>query len=114
EEKPLMVIEMAERVPDTDSYAPLPVPSSISICRASRRLTGKVRREWSALKRRHTAVNDKFGTQHESGFGRRQVKYSGGDLLRRAKAFDRDLALKCNPPGTLRQRTDHTTGVQIS
>src|SRR4029450_11494350 len=46
-----------------------------------------------ALKCRHTAVNDEFGTQHESGFGRRQIKYPGGDLLRRTKAFDRDLAL---------------------
>lgn len=46
-----------------------------------------------ALKRRHTAIDDKFGTHHESGFGRRQIKNRGGDFLRRTKAFDGDLAL---------------------
>ena len=45
------------------------------------------------LKGRHTAVNDEFGTQYEGGFGRRQIKYPGGNLLRGAKTFDRDLAL---------------------
>ena len=46
-----------------------------------------------ALQRRHTAVNDEFGSQHESGFGPRQIEYSRGDLLRCAKAFERDLGL---------------------
>src|SRR5215510_6376556 len=46
-----------------------------------------------SLEGRHTAVNDEFRAQHESGFGRRQIEYPGGDLLRRAKPFYRDLAL---------------------
>ena len=45
------------------------------------------------LKRRHAAINDEFRAQHESGFRRRQIKNSGSNLLRRTKAFDRDLAL---------------------
>ena len=46
-----------------------------------------------ALKRRHAAINDEFRAQHESGFRRRQIKNSGGNLLRRTKAFERNLAL---------------------
>ena len=41
----------------------------------------------------HAAVDDEFGTEHESGLGRGQVKDRGGDLFRRAEAFERDLAL---------------------
>jgi hypothetical protein len=54
-----------------------------------------VLRQWTrmALKRGHTPFNDEFGSQYESGFGRRQIDYPVAISLV-YQAFDRNLALK--------------------